>query len=331
MSAFVCPWCFKEQKAKGFFFKAPEKCVCGKETHKSFREAPNLRITVVGAKGSGKTHFFTLLIRRIREIVAAQGGYLHGLNDHTLAYGNDKYKQLAEGDERGVRATIESTNKGTIEPLHYDLTLGKKSVALAFADTAGEALVNEKEVGRIGDYMLNASAIICIIDPLQLPSVRRALIASGIPEEDLPDVEAETGTILNRICLILRKRLRSGERSKIPLAIAFSKIDALQQGDEIAKGVHGMLAEESRHCGGFNEAQFTAINNTMCSWLQDVDNTADILNQSNAFERVGFFGFSALGQNPGRRQELTRALRPIRVEDPFLWLLNRNGFVRTIR
>jgi len=340
MSAFICPYCFAKYESKGWFGKAPQECdpcnKMGRKIDDSFIKAPSLRITVVGSKGSGKTHFFTLLIQRIREMATDFGWSLRGLNDDTLGY-DSAYKQLSQGDVRGVRSTLNSTNKGTITPLHYELTCDGRTVALAFADTAGEALVNTTDITAIGNYFVNASAIICLIDPLQLPRIRNEVVSAGrMREDDLPEIDKEelgsqTGTILNRITNILKAQLRTGQKNKVPLAVAFSKIDALRYGGDITQGVYNTLMEESRHRSGFHEAQFNNIDATIHSWLQRVDASANILNQCNGFEKTGFFGFSALGQNPGMQGVLTHALRPIRVEDPFLWLLHQNNFIKTIK
>ena len=45
------------------------------------------------------------------------------------------------------------------------------------------------------------------------------------------------------------------------------------------------------------------------------------------FKNYSFFGLSALGSNPHGSNKITK-LRPIRVEDPFLWLLYKNNIIK---
>lgn len=200
-----------------------------------------------------------------------------------------------------------------------------------FFDAAGEDLENASNLKLISKYIYNSSGIICLLDPLQLTTVRENLLANGHQRTELPQRNAETGTIISRVVRLIHasKDIRN-QTINTPLAVAFSKMDFVRDAGKNAQNVYDDLYQESRHKGGFCEAEFENINGDMRAWVSEVDSSKEILQDCEEFSQTGFFGFSALGSNP-INQTLQRAPQPFRVEDPFLWILHLNGLIRTVK
>ena len=56
-------------------------------------------------------------------------------------------------------------------------------------------------------------------------------------------------------------------------------------------------------------------------------NGGGFVQKANAFKESAFFGLSALGCNPDDLNGTVPIVAPMRVEDPFLWLLYKNKFI----
>ena len=303
---------------------------CKGELPSEFKTLPHLSIAVIGAKGSGKSHYVALLIQRIKEMVRKEfdDWECHALTDETI----DRYKEVfadplfGREDDRRV---IASTRPVGNQPLLYSLTAGRKRVMLAFFDAAGESLQQGTEMSYIKRYIYKSAGLICLLDPLQFTSVREVLVGSGHQEAELPPQEADPGSIVERVARVIRDGLNlRGKKINIPLAVAFSKMDFVGDAGETAAAMVRRLRKESRHSGVFDEADFREIDGQMHSWMEEVDSRKGLENDIRAFRRTGFFGFSALGSNPvgGRLQD---APHPFRVEDPLLWILAQNRLIRT--
>ncbi len=293
----------------------------------------DLTIAIVGAKESGKSHFIALLIQRIIEMHEEFGWNIRPLDEATI----DRYEREFHNPLFHDQQTINTTTsaRGGATPLVYSLRLGKslfpKRIMLVFFDAAGEDLENASNLKYIDRYIYNSSGIICLLDPLQLQTVRENLLANRHNENELPQRNAATGTIIGRIARLIHvnKNLRN-RRIGIPLAIAFSKMDFVRDAGESARNVYDALYQESRHKGAFCQAEFDNIDGLMRSWVSEIDDSAEIIQDCSEFKKTGFFGFSALGSNP-TNQTLQRKPQPFRVEDPFLWILKLNGLVRTTK
>lgn len=306
---------------------------CRQQLPSSVDRLSDLTIAVVGAKESGKSHFIALLILRIIDLYAEFGWNLMPMDEAT----EDRYKREFKRPLFDDRQTINTTAsaRGGATPLLYSLRLGKglfsRRIMLVFFDAAGEDLENASNLPYIDQYIYNSDGIICLLDPLQLPTVRESLLAHGHSENELPQRNADTGTIIGRIARLIHSSKNLGNRKiNIPLAIAFSKMDFVRDAGESARIVYDALYQESRHKGAFCQAEFDNIDGLMRSWVSEIDDSAEIIQDCSEFKKTGFFGFSALGSNP-TNQTLQRKPQPFRVEDPFLWILKLKGLVRTTK
>ena len=81
------------------------------------------------------------------------------------------------------------------------------------------------------------------------------------------------------------------------------------------------------HKGYFNLNEYENINGEVKRFIEQVD-LAFLDAVEVHFNNVGYFAISSLGQNPveGRLQGV---IQPMRVDEPFLWLLYKLGYIES--
>jgi hypothetical protein len=296
----------------------------------------HLIFAVIGAKEAGKSHYLAVLIEQIRKHIGpALGLLLEPLDDFTIRRYRQSFYDPIFHNKTVIRGTISALADSQVQmPLVYTLTLTGKDlfgrnaikgvVTLVFFDTAGEDLDSRDTMGTVNKYIYRSDGIILLLDPLQLRSVRDQL-GGAVP---VPTINTETATILERTTELIRlgRNLSLEEKIAIPLAVAFSKFDAV----EPLIDPQMQLNAESNHRAGYDLADFHAVNAEMQALLQEWDSGIIPQQAETHYRRSGFFGLTALGCNPHGDQKIPRVL-PRRVEDPFLWLLHCHGLIPTAR
>jgi len=309
----------------------------------SIGRLPNLHIAIIGAKGTGKSNYIAMLIMRIQQMYRDFGWTLQYLDDRT----NIRYKNDFMGPIKNrvpvPTSQSASVNPETSKPLLYSLNFTngffKRRIMLAFFDTAGEDLNKDVDSMRVvNKYISLASGIICLLDPMQIEKVRASL-EPRLGKNALPEQGKDTSIIINQVGRMIQEEYVALNKSgadakaiKIPLAVAFSKIDAVSDEgnpDPTLLPSDCQIFRDTRHKGIFNRAEFNTVNGLMKGWLDEVDPEHEIPNQSKMFKDVAYFGFSALGCNPmSTNGRLPHDPLPKRVEDPFLWILHKNGLIK---
>ena len=155
-------------------------------------------------------------------------------------------------------------------------------------------------------------------------------INSRINVENKPPVGPDVSDILNNICQIIRtnRKLRSKDKVDVPLAVCLTKCDVLlkaaenEEEDKVLFGPGSSVLIPREH-GRFDRENFEQIDVELEEYLRRTvgDNFIQMV---NGFDEHCYFAVSALGCNP-TGSTLPRGVSPMRVEDPFIWLLNREG------
>ena len=299
-------------------------------------QCKNYVFSIIGAKESGKSHYLAVLIEQLKKEIGPKFNMLlEPLPDTITRYRQDFYDPVYKAG-RTIQATRSALADAAVQrPLLFSLTISgkgffggeviKKSIILAFFDTAGEDLNDSDVMSTVNKYIIWSDGIILLIDPLQLPQIREQL---G-PTTALPGINTEAEDILNRTHhLIARGReLDPDDKVPVPIAVSFSKFDAVEP---LVSHIYPLNANP-QHLGGFDELDFTRSNAEMTRLLETEWGGAYLSQQVKThFSRFGFFGVSALGCNPHATNRIP-TVRPKRVEDPFLWLLRESSLIGTAR
>lgn len=306
---------------------------CHMELPYTTGELASYSFAVVGAKEAGKSHYIAVLIDHWRQRLGpAINIELRPLGDAT----RQRYAQVFAEPIFKRRTTIDATrsalgNVANRLPLIYTLTVSgknlfgqqvpRKAINLSFYDSAGEDLNSSDVMSNVNKYIYGADGIILLLDPLQLTRVRDQL-GNSIT---LPQQNTETVDILERVADLIRngRDLPSQRILKTPLAVAFSKLDAL---GSLIEPHYSVLAEPD-HLHGFDEADSAAVSGEMEALIAQWQGEALLHQVRNHFKRYRFFALSALGCNPGPDHRIPQVI-PRRVEDPFLWLLSLHGLTK---
>jgi len=309
--------------------------VCHSDLPASLGECRNYVFAVIGAKEAGKSHFIAVIINLIKNRLGPSLNLLlEAMNDDTIQRYKEDFFEPLFTDRRTLDGTVRArTDRKVQRPLLYSLTFTERgpfggtaitsSVVLAFFDTAGEDLDSEDVMSTWNKYVYRSDGLILLVDPLQLPQVRAQLK----DRVNLPGMNTEAAEILTRTTRLIQKGLKLGatDQIPIPIAVAFSKFDAVRP----LIDDQSPLQASARHEGGFDALDFQAVQTEMmallCAWGEQ-----DLLNQVRGrYASSGFFGLSSLGCSP-QGSEVPR-VSPRRVEDPFLWLLAENGLIPRVR
>lgn len=306
---------------------------CHTELPNTIGEYKDLVFAVIGAKESGKSHYISVLINTIEnQISRLFNANFDTLGDNTIRkYREEFYNPIFKNREVIPETRSARGDYNVKMPMVFSLSFMNKNIwgkstisnvtTISFFDTAGEDLNAQETMKTENKYIYNSSGIILLVDPLQIMEVRNQLMSKGI---NLPKINTETEDIISRVAKLIRttQKLSVNEPIDIPIAVAFSKIDALVE----LLDKSSSLQTSGKHDGYFNVSDAnnvsTEIENMMVEWagfhlVQQVKHN---------FKNYSFFGVSALGSNPQGLNKIEK-LRPIRVEDPFLWLLYKNYII----
>jgi GTPase SAR1 family protein len=312
--------------------------VCGKATGRrvcpechnalppAYVEHPGRIVALVGAKNAGKSTYIAVLLHELMNRVGTElDASLVACDDRTI----DRYKRdFARPlyDQRKLLPTTPSAATAPREPMVFLLSRSRESrwrsrvesLALVLFDTAGEDLRSRDVRDLHLRYLQAADAVIYLVDPAELPGTPGA----GEGDDDPVDV-------LARVTETLRERhgLRPGERLRIPLAVALTKIDAL--GPEVAR--QSALHRERGLAGRLDLDDREAVHEQVRALLHDWQAAPLDRYLDQHYAEYSLFGVSALGGVPYDGQVGAGGVRPYRVEDPLLWLLHRFGLLDAAR
>ena len=327
-------WIPVKDKGRCMKCKAARKSVfcsvLNKEIPSDFLNGQNFSVALLGAKASGKSNYIGVLVNEIKKKMTSSFNCTLSLaasEESKEYYDNHYYKPLFKHGR-----VVDATSQDDIPPLIFPLRfLDSKNritkvAALSFYDTAGENLDSTDQMLITNQYISNANGIILLLDPLQIPSIRKKL-EGKIP---LPPENTDVTEVLSRIVQNIRDVKNIKGTIKTPLALAFTKIDALEQFDILKED--SCLREESEHLkrGVFVKTDFESVNieirDLLENWLD-----SELIQLMKNFESCAFFGVSSLGGVPNGIKLANDSILPRRVLDPLLWLLAKNKYIKTVK
>jgi len=297
---------------------------CHNDIPQSAGFSPSTIISVVGATQSGKSIFLTSLIHTLKTITP------HNFPIFCTPINNEmgrKFKFEYEDPLINQNLLLQPTQKEKQqEPLIFTFSFAddtKPEINIAFFDVAGEGIVDTGYMDIYAAHIRNSSGILFLVDPLQFKSIGRKIqLKNNISEIRSADEPTEvlSGLVEDYIYK------QGGGVSDIPTAVLLTKTDLL----EALKDDGEYIRECScfftcyTHKGFFNLGEFDNINDEASEFIATVDpNFRNAL--LRRFYNLGFFAVSALGSQPeGQR---VASFAPVRVDEPFLWVLYKLGYI----
>lgn len=292
-------------------------------------------IAMVGAKGTGKTVYLTVLANALRTSLrrrfdadvrlAGDGQGASGSPSHWLE-GN--VRQIFT--DRALFPTTMPAIEGRREPLVFEWRWEQRVAGigsryrtsyLSFYDTAGEDLATQEKTHYLS-YLRAADALIVLLDPFMLPQARQRIY---LPPSAIASTE-DTDGVLGKVTNSLRasKGVRPERKIQIPVAVAFAKIDAFFG----LLGSDHPLVRTPPADGGYDDNAGEATHEEIRALLHEwgADGVDTLLRHSYANFR--YFAVSALGGPPDYDSgTITGGVHPHRVDEPLVWLLSQFGVV----
>jgi len=296
-------------------------------------EEGNKIFVILGPKGVGKSHYIAVLINQLKTVISTEfHGVLNAANDSTTIKYRDVYYHRLFEEKRKLQPTLSfGSSPDANEPLIFFLRMlnGDKPQVFTFAffDTAGEDLVSTNRMMQVNlnAFISLASGIVYLVDPMQVKYINQR-----IHVDNKPNVGPSATDILNNICQIIRanKKLKGKDKIDIPIAVSLTKSDVLMkipENEEESKVLFGLGSSLHipREYGKFDTENFEQIDAELEEYIRRTVGP-EFLQLVRSFKDYSFFAVSALGCNP-TGSSLPRGVSPQRVEDPFLWLLSREG------
>ncbi len=287
-------------------------------------------IAIIGGSNTGKSHYIAALITRLQHEVGANFRFSvsmlgDGTRDRWL---NDFYRPLFE-NKTVLQPTLRSTADSRVKvPLMFRLTLSNgnntRALNLSFFDTAGEDMtfLELESLSVEARYICQADGIIVLLDPLQIDSVRQQLPYVDAPR---PDPKAKPDFIVARLRELFERRKNLPATKKVPVPIAFtlSKVDTLQP----IVAPDSALHYPSEHFGYLDLDDVQSVSTEVGSYMKQWINPNFSQDIHLKFARYNYFGVSSLGGPPDANKHLA-TVNPLRVEDPFLWILYQLDLIK---
>ena len=317
---------------------------CHNDLPRTFGECETFIISVVGVKESGKSHFISVLIDSLVNTLGPNMDCdVQPINDATL----ERYRQNFYDPVFKHKETIHATRSAQTDiqvkmPLVYTMTFLKpktflnttpilnlifgkepkprKIVTLALYDAAGEDLNSQSVMQREYKYLFNSAGIILLADPLQFAKVRE-----NYPEELLPNENTNIMDLVSRLTNMIRETKHITMQKKIdtPIAVTISKSDAITSFLSPSSVIlHTAAANES----DLDESIRHSIHDEVVTLLEDWTSRALPLHFTANYKTVSYFASSAIGTNPHGREDIAD-IRPHRIGDPLLWLMEKNKII----
>ncbi len=296
-------------------------------------EEGNKIFVILGPKGVGKSHYIAVLINQLKNAISTEfNGVLNAANDSTTIKYRDVYYHRLYEEKRKLQPTLSfGSSEDSREPLifYFRILSGDKPMMFTFVffDTAGEDLITTDKMLmlNLNAFISMASGIVYLVDPMQVKYINQR-----INVDNKPPIGPSATDILNNICQIIRtnRKIKTKEKIDIPIAVSLTKCDVLfkiPENEEERKVLFGLNSSLHipREYGRIDSENFEQIDAELEEYIRRTIG-AEFIQLVNGFKTHCYFAVSALGCNP-TGYTLPRGVSPMRVEDPFIWLLSKEG------
>jgi hypothetical protein len=293
----------------------------------------NPMIGLVGSKGSGKTVLMTVLVKQLREQIAARfnADIRIATDNPDGQQGIAAYRRQREvplfGTERDLPTKTDRFSQRQYATPIVLRWRARKPTMLALIDSAGEDLGDETSTHTL-NYLKACEYLIITLDPFSLPSARARI---NLPKEaQQVDDEVPIDVVAN-ITAYLRTyhKVATKKKIKVPVAIVFTKIDAfyptIDPGNPIVASASSTPA--------YDETDGIQVHEQMRALLTEWDASALDRHLQQNYENYRYFAVSALGAEPeyASAKVATGGVRPHRIQDPVLWLMSKAGTVKSVK
>ena len=315
---------------------AHRKCPrCGYLLPTNIEQVKNINIAVVGDTFSGKSSYIAAIIRQIRQGDLQRADRFARFDCLTQKvesdYIRDVITPLFEGKQT-VLATQPAVDTDR-PPLIYELILTPgpdhppRRINLILYDASGEDLAVQERMVQFSRYVLSASAIVFLADPVSMPQIfdllppflqQKARVATG----------RTSSSVLNSIIRLVeeyRNGRAGGNLASTPIAITLTKSDLLKQLTTLQHQYY-FLKKPPAYNGSIDLNDLNIVDGEVRQLLETYGEQT-LLQATKNFSKVRFFATSATGYSPDSNGNYP-SVEPRRCLDPILWILYEMGVLQ---
>ncbi len=289
-------------------------------------------IALVGGRSSGKSHYIATLINELergRDLEHIGCAEFRPSNQSVSTRYRQGYYEPFFGRREVLPFTPTVVGGNVYKPLVYEMLFERKqswrrpkSVNLVIFDVSGEDIQDQVSLAVYCRYIMHASAMIFLIDPLAMPGVRDKL-----PEYLRPKVAPgdEAFRILNSVVQIYEryKGTRPGTRISVPAALTVAKSDLMKYVQDV--DMHSIIFHDPDYSDGIKMNDMKAISDEVEAIIDRIEGPA-LLRPSKRFTNRSFFSISATGCSSDDTGHFP-TISPRRCLDPLFWALWKLGVV----
>ncbi|KAJ49548.1 hypothetical protein BD780_001328 [Clostridium tetanomorphum] len=300
---------------------------CHNELPITSGRGPSKIISVVGASQVGKSVYMTTLLYVLER-------YSCQRIDASLIAGSSLYNdEIRENQERIFEKNLmlDPTPKQHVEPLIENMKFRDDKIApitFIFYDIPGEGMTDKDYIEKHGEHIKNSDGIIFLVDPLQMKTLRKKI--SLMNKEFKGDFTQKYQEPKDIIVYLFENFIskQSKEKTNIPTAVVVTKSDMLKNlNDEEYINKSSNIFRNYEHKELFNLNEFENIDGEVRKFLSKADAPFKSA-MDTYFETTGYFAVSSLGCNPQNLKiDGSSSINPLRVDEPFLWLLYRMNYL----
>lgn len=322
----ICPYCH---------MKLPHKTALGEISSKVF--------AFIGGRSSGKSNFFGILINSLNKYVSNDMGFVM-FDQETFSVEemkpisssklyNKRYRESLFDRKKAISQTQSaSINNDSKIPLIYRVQFKKRFkhyftkdniIDLVIFDAAGEDVETHENLEMLCRYVLNASGIVFLIDPLNYPDLRSKLPLEV--QSKLPDIQSDPESIVSSIKHLFerKERYKAEKAINIPTAFVVSKSDMFKEPLDDSS----IILKDKVHKGKFDLEDCKRVSEEVKDLIKKFDSPQMVQYADTLFKNHSFFAVSALGQLPDQNLNIS-TISSIRIADPILWLFWKNGLIK---
>lgn len=295
--------------------------ICHKSLHSQFGEGTERRLTLIGATNAGKSNYIAVLVHELGERLGSRFGFgVQRMNQYTSTEYDTRYYAPVYTRRECVEGTKKvEARRYSVAPLVFGLkTKTQRGFStISFFDPPGEGVINESNVERFHHFVFNSHGLVLLVDGENL-----------IKGEQAGGAFNEATKVLGAAVNQLEAERSWTKRLRPYLAIALSKADLLAHLTDMPS----QALVHPNYDRGFDFSDFRVVSSGLETLIRrrGGSNFCNIAQKAFGEDRVGFFAVSAFGSAPDEHTRKIPKLEPLRVVDPFLWLMSQTGILAAI-
>ncbi len=298
---------------------------CKNPLQYNIEHVDNISIAIIGDTYSGKSHYIFSLVHEMYRWTRQANQYTRMTCLTPGKYTEENIAHLFQ--EKIVLPgtqpmAVNPSGELIMNPIIYEFvppSLPAKKINLITYDVAGEDYMSPERLLWFHRHLLDASAIIFLVDPLQVPGIMEKL---KFPTQKQHVGYSRQRTILDTVIHLFERYHNLNGNLQVPIAITLSKSDMLKYMTPMSTSNDlDLLMHNPTYRATIDWEEIAAVDKEVRKLFIDCEEYT-ILQASQRFTQAAFFAIAATGNEADENGSYPN-IEPCRCLDPLLWVLHR--------